>query len=1155
MAEPLPSDKARKLTFPPIRVALLYALFGTLWIFYSDRFIQGFSTDPEVLTRLQTGKGWAYVGLTALLAYVLCHALNRRILHQSRALREAEALQRLTLRSIGDGVIATDKAGVITWMNPVAEGMTGYKDAEARGKPLDEVFRIVSSADGNPVENPVSKVLRSGVTVGLANHTVLISRDGPRISIADSAAPIADEDGSVHGVILVFRDVSEQEVSRKALEFSERRLNQAIEASQDGIWDYEIEQGSLYFNNRVLHILGLRLSDNTISESAYWERVHPMDRDAVQKEIDVLRSGQRDRMEAVYRMQRNDGSWCWIRSKGMVVTRNEQGGAVRITGTYSDITAFREAELSMAKTKFALDQSQISIFQIEPDGTITYVNDHAARNLGYTRAELMDLNLSDIDPLFDVGKMAEYGRALRARGYFVFESVHQRKNGEEFPVEITLIHSWFEGEEVSFAFSVDITERRLREQNLREMDERFRKLLNDLSSISIRGFYPDGTVFYWNKASESMFGYSMDEMIGQDYIEKLIPEEGRLAVRESIEEAVSTGTVPSPFELKLLRKDASEGWVYTHPVMIKVGDRLECYCLDIDLSPIKQAEEQLRRMNTILNSVREVNQLITQETDVTSLVRRACTILVRDRGYQRAWIATIDGAGAVTFFWETPDLDEGFRDWIADGNQTQCMMDAVASGKVSVRARRSGCCEHCPHVGGCKDYACLNMPLRFGDKTYGFLSVSTCPYHQMSDEEVDLFREVGDDLAFAFYRLELEQQKAKALRDLIIAKELADCASKAKDEFLSIMSHEMRTPLNPILGFTSLMMDMVVDPEQKDYLKTIRDSGERMLALIDNILQYAKLNHGSMSPTLGRFKIMEVCRTVMQSCRPNSSDVGLVLQSSLDGWENVPDELEVLSDRHMVQRILDNLLRNACKYTNSGTVSLSIGYRKSVEVPGHRLRFEVRDTGIGIPEIHHSKVFLPFSQADSSHSREYEGAGLGLAISRKLVNLLGGDIGFESKENEGSLFWFTLPWGEAMEKATRLPSEHKPLSRLDQPINVLIVDDTPDNARIIEVIVNHAGGRSVTASSGYEAIAVAEESRFDLILMDLSMPDVDGFEVTERILNGENPNKTTPILALSAHVSPEIRNRCLACGMKAHIAKPVKPSDLVEAIRQYAKVS
>ncbi|MDD4349528.1 MAG: PAS domain S-box protein [Opitutales bacterium] len=1155
MAQPLPPDKAHKLTFPPIRVALIYALFGTLWIFFSDQFIQGLSSDPDVLTRLQTGKGWAYVALTALLAYVLCHALNRRILNQSKALREAEALHRLTLRSIGDGVIATDREGRITWMNPVAESMTGYQDLDSRGKLLGDVFRIISSENGKPVDNPVSKVLRSGVTVGLANHTLLIPREGPKLSIADSAAPIMDEEGMVHGVILVFRDVSEQEASRRAVELSERRLNQAIEASQDGIWDYDLERGSLYFNNRVLHILGLRLSDNTIGEAAFWERIHPVDRDGLRRELDALRKGERDRMEAVYRMRREDGSWCWIRSKGMVVNRDPQGLPMRITGTYSDITSFREAELAMAKTKFALDQSQISIFQIDPDGTITYVNDHAARNLGYSRDEMMEMNLSDIDPLFDLGKMAEYGKTLRARGHVVFESVHQRKGGEEFPVEITLIHGRFEGEEVSFAFSVDISERRRREQNLREMDERFRKLLSDLSSISIRGFYPDGTVFYWNKASENMFGYTPEEMIGQDYIEKLIPEEVRSEVRESIEEAASSGAIPPPFELKLMRKDTSERWVYTHPAMIRVGDRLECYCLDIDLSPVKQAEEQLRRMNTILNSVREVNQLITQETDVSALVRQACTILVRDRGYRRAWISTRDADGRLSYFWEMPDVDESFREWIADGNQTQCMIDAVAKADVSVRAVRSDCCEHCPHSGLCEDYACLNMPLVFGGKTYGFLSVSTCPYHKMSDEEVGLFREVGNDLAFAFYRLELEQQKAKALRDLIIAKELADCANKAKDEFLSIMSHEMRTPLNPILGFTSLMMDMVVDPEQKDYLKSIRDSGERMLALIDNILQYAKLNHGSMSPTLGRFKVVEDCRTVMQSCRPNSPKVSMVLETKLDGWEDVPDDLEVLSDRHMVQRVLENLLKNACKFTNSGTVRLSLGYRRSTASPQHCLRFEVRDTGIGIPDSHQTKIFQPFSQADTSHSREYEGAGLGLAISRKLVNLLGGEIGFESRENEGSLFWFTLPWGNLEQKSARVASAHKPLSHLDEPIHILIVDDTADNARIIEVIVKHAGGRSLTASSGYEAIAMAEETRFDLILMDLSMPDVDGFEVTERILNGENPNRHTPIVALSAHVSPEIRNRCLACGMKGHIAKPVNPSELVDAIRLHAEGS
>jgi PAS domain S-box-containing protein len=257
-------------------------------------------------------------------------------------------------------------------------------------------------------------------------------------------------------------------------------------------------------------------------------------------------------------------------------------------------------------------------------------------------------------------------------------------------------------------------------------------------------------------------------------------------------------------------------------------------------------------------------------------------------------------------------------------------------------------------------------------------------------------------------RKNLEETLMGTLEELREKKEMAESANRAKDEFLAVMSHEMRTPLNAIMGFASLMQADNPPEEWQSFLETILDAGERQLQLIDNVLNYAQLDRGSLKPNPETLRLRKICQDALRSVITVAHGLELRLESGIAGMEEVPDSLEVRADRNMLTRLLLNLLGNACKYTKKGSVTLAVGMRGDGEgIP--QFRFEVRDTGIGISEEQMNRLFLPFSQVDSSLTRKFEGAGLGLAICNKLVHILGGSIGYDSVLGQGSLFWFSLP--------------------------------------------------------------------------------------------------------------------------------------------------
>jgi len=375
--------------------------------------------------------------------------------------------------------------------------------------------------------------------------------------------------------------------------------------------------------------------------------------------------------------------------------------------------------------------------------------------------------------------------------------------------------------------------------------------------------------------------------------------------------------------------------------------------------------------------------------------------------------------------------------------------------------------------------------------------------------------------------------------ELIIAKEKAEEATRSKSMFLANMSHEIRSPMNGILGLSRLMFNEATNPEHKDLLNVVTTSGEHLLQIINDILDFSKIEAGQIELECINFDIRKQFETIFQLLNFRAIEKGIGFHLDID--EDVPEIL--IGDSFRLNQIIMNLTNNAVKFTLKGAVHLSIKVlEKNKEWVS--LLFSVKDTGIGIPEKSQKRLFQEFTQSDSSISREYGGTGLGLAISKNLTNLMGGKINLQSKEGVGSEFMFELKF-EYQEKEMITISDNN--TELPQELSILVAEDNPINQKVAILTLRHLGLNCDVAKNGLEALEMYKENKYDVILMDMQMPVLDGLNASEKIRSyekNETLNSSTYIVALTANASSEDKQKCLDAGMNDFISKPFKEEDL-----------
>jgi PAS domain S-box-containing protein len=921
------------------------------------------------------------------------------------------------------------------------------------------------------------------------------------------------------GFVTIYMDITERkrqeaataELGRQLTELNQRFVI-AADAAKIGVWEYDLAERRLIWDARMFALYGVRAEDFSGAYEAWQNGLHPDDRANGEKEIGQALRGEKE-FDTQFRVVWPGGEVRHIKAVG-VVLRAASGKPLRMIGVNYDVTERVTSQMALvaetARMYALLETASDGIHILNADGKLVQFSHSFATMLGYTEDEVSQLNLADWDQRVSRDTLQETIREAMLAP-LTYETRHRRKDGSIIDVEINAKGIEIGGVTHLYAASRDITQRKRHEAELADQSRRLADII-DGTNVGTWEWNVDTGVTILNERWAEILGYTLDELtpVTIDTWMNLAHPDDLKRSKKLLAKHFAGETDYFECESRMRHKDGHWVWVLDRGKIASrtaEGKPLLMSGTHQDITLRKDAEAQLLEAESLLrSSIETIGEAFVVYDAEDRLA--FCNEKYRDL-YHLSAPAIVPG--------------RSFEEILRYGVEHQQYKAAIGREEAWIAERLA-----VHHQGN------QQLIQQIDDGRWLKITERRTPSGHIVGFRVDVTE---------FYR----------------AKEAAEAANTAKSRFLATMSHEIRTPMNGILGMAQmLLVPGIKDDARLDYARTILNSGHTLLALLNDILDMSKVEAGKIELESTAFEAGQILHETQTLFAEAAAQKGLRMEAA---WNGPAQRYQ--GDPHRLRQMLANLVGNALKFTSQGLISIEA---QEVERDAQRalLEFSVSDTGIGIPADKQALLFNPFSQADSSTTRQFGGTGLGLSLVRSMAMLMGGDVGIDSEAGRGSRFWFRiradlLAPGTDSREEVRLPTVGADgTAACGQAAaftgHILVVDDNTTNRMVLKAMLDKPGVQCAFAENGQQAVdAITGGMAADLVLMDCQMPILDGYQATRRIRHweAEHDRPRLTIVALTASAYEDDRQNCLDAGMDDFLTKPIAIEKLMATLEHW----
>ena len=1033
------------------------------------------------------------------------------------------------------GIFTSTPEGRFVSVNPAMAWMFGY---ESPDEMIESITDIAEEhyIDPSDREEFVRQMHEQGQVV---NHECRVRRkDGSIVWISINSILLRGGNGKVVYYQGFVADITERKRSQKDLQDNKELLELITDNMFDMVSLTDLE-GNFEFVGKSHQLLGYE-PELLVGKNVLFF-VHPEDLPRITQEFKEFLHFIDDDRKVEYRYKCKDGSYVWLETIGRFI-KDTNSAPVKILFNTRDITDRKRAEEALRESekryRLLFEHSPLGVLYVNESGVIADCNNNFVQIIGSSRQFIVGLNMFNLP---DKSLVAELAKALQG-GTGFYENVYHSLTGKKStPVRVLFEPIQEKDRKAKGCVGIveDITERRQAEEALRKSEERFRLSMEATKDGLWDWDITTGEV-YFSPGYASILGYDSTEVPTHvnTWLDLIHPEDKEKAYQANLG-CIQNHAESFVVEFRMQSRDGGWRWILGRGQAVSrdaSGKATRIIGTHTDITERRQAEEALRE------SEDRFQNMLALIPDMVSI--------------------------------QDPDMNILYSNW-----------NGLASVPFEKRNLNSKCyktyrgydqiCPDCRAVKALETKEAVAEETMLPDGTW--IDLRIIPILDQ-DRNVEFFVEWLRDIS--------DQKQAEEL--LVQAKQQAEAANKAKSQFLANMSHEIRTPLNGIIGMHQLLQTTDLDGEQNEYLEMAHNASQRLNTLLSDILDLSRIESGKMELREQEILLKELKQSVKDIFRHACQENNNALQIHLD--DNVPEN--ILGDSTRLTQILFNLVGNALKYTRNGQVSLQVsclpGRRREI----CRLLFVVEDNGPGIPEDKIDHIFETFTQAgdtNSPYTREFEGAGLGLPLVKRLVQLMSGNACICSQKGQGTSVYISVPFkvfGGLQQQAAGLQEEMQSLN--DRAVHVLLVDDEQTTQFYIRRLLEKKGYRVTVAENGEKALAQFVPDKYDCVLMDVQMPVMDGVEATRRIRAAEDRSQMSeigawrsdprrqssedksdtldsalptsdvglqtsgriPIIALTAYAMAGDREKFLQAGMDAYIAKPVERNELLAVLER-----